>query len=88
MTFEQKGDIEAFTATLQKGDETVLNIEATEEAKATYAVSYLKEILKALNPLVDIMEVSYSTDMPIRISAELGHLGTVNFYVAPRIETE
>ncbi len=88
LTFEQKGDIEAFTVALPKGDETILNIEAKEEAKATYSVSYLKEILKALNPLVDIVQVSYSTDMPIRISAEIEHLGTVNFYVAPRIETE
>jgi proliferating cell nuclear antigen len=88
LTFEQTGDIETFTSTLQKGDDTVLNIEAKEEAKATYSVSYLKEILKALSQLTDIIEVSYSTDMPIRISAELNHLGTVNFYVAPRIETD
>lgn len=88
LTFEQKGDLEVFTATLQKGDESVLNIEAKEDAKATYSVSYLKEILKALNLLTDIIEVSYSTDMPIRISAEIEHLGTINFYVAPRIESE
>jgi len=88
LTFEQKGDIETFTSTLQKGDDTILNIEAKEEAKATYTVSYLKEILKALSQLTDIIEVSYSTDMPIRVSAELNHLGTVNFYVAPRIETD
>ena len=88
LTFEQKGDIEDFTTTLQKGDETVLSIEAKEDVKATYSVSYLKEILKALSSLTDIIEVSYSTDMPIRISAELEHLGTVNFYVAPRINTD
>lgn len=88
LTFEQKGDIEDFTTTLQKGDETVLSIEAKEDAKATYSVSYLREILKALSSLTDIIELSYSTDMPIRISAELEHLGTVNFYVAPRIQTE
>jgi len=88
LTFEQKGDIEDFTATLEKGDETVLNIEAKEDSKATYSVSYLKEILKSMSPLTDIIEVSYSTNMPIRISAELEHLGTLNFYVAPRIETD
>ena len=88
LTFKQKGDIEDFTATLQKGDDTVLNIEAKEEAKAKYSVLYLKEILKALSQLTYIIEVSYSTDMPMRISAELEHLGTVNFYVAPRIETD
>lgn len=88
LTFEQKGDIEDFKTTLQKGDETVLNIEAKEDAKATYSVSYLKEILKALTPLTDIVEVSYSTDMPMRISADLEHLGTISFYVAPRIESE
>ena len=88
LTFEQKSDIEDFTSTLQKGDDTVLNIEAKEEAKAKYSVSYLKEILKALSQLTYIIEVSYSTNMPMRISAELEHLGTVNFYLAPRIETE
>ena len=88
LTFEQKGDIETFTTTLQKGDDTVLNIEAKEEAKATYSVSYLKEILKALSSLTDIIEVSYSTDMPMRISVEIQHLGTINFYMAPRIETD
>jgi len=88
LTFEQTGDIESFTSTLQKGDETVLDIEAKEDAKATYSVSYLKEALKALNLLTDIIEVSYSTDMPVRISAEIEHLGTVNIFVAPRIETE
>jgi proliferating cell nuclear antigen len=88
LTFQQKGDIEDFTTTLEKGDETVLNIEAKEESKATYSVSYLKEALKALNLLTGIIEVSYSTDMPVRISAELEHLGTVSIYLAPRIETE
>lgn len=88
LTFEHKGDLEDFTVTLQKSDETILNIEAKEESKAIYSVSYLKEALKALSPLTDIIEVSYSTDMPIRISAELEHLGTVNIYVAPRLETE
>ena len=88
LTFEQTGDIESFTSTLQKGDETVLDIEAKEDAKATYSVSYLQEVLKALSSLTDIIEVSYSTDMPVRISAELEHLGTVNIFVAPRIETE
>jgi len=88
LTFEQTGDIETLTTTLQKGDETVLNIEAKEETKATYSVSYLGKLLKALNLLTDIVEISYSTDMPIRISAELEHLGTVNFWIAPRVESD
>jgi len=88
LTFQEKGDLEDFTVTLQKGDDSVLNIEAKEESKATYSVSYLGKVLKALSPLTDIIEVSYSTDMPIRISAELQHLGTVNIYMAPRIDCE
>ena len=88
LTFEQTGDIESFTSTLKRGDETVLNIEAKENAKATYAVSYLKEVLKALSSLTDIIEISYTTDMPVRVSAELEHFGTVSVYVAPRIETD
>jgi proliferating cell nuclear antigen len=88
LTFEQIGDIENFTSTLKKGDDTVLDIEAKEDAKATYSVSYLKEILKALSSLTDIIELSYSTDMPIRITAKPEHLGTVSIFVAPRIETD
>jgi len=88
LTFEQTGDIENLTVKLQKSDESILSIEAKEDAKATYNITYLREILQALSSLTDIIEVSYSTDMPIRISAELEHLGTVNFYVAPRIESE
>lgn len=88
LTFEQKGDIEDFKVTLQKGDETVLKIEAKEDAKAKYSVSYLKEILKELATLTDIVEISYSTDMPMRISADLEHLGTISFYVAPRVESD
>jgi proliferating cell nuclear antigen len=88
LTFEETGDLENLTVTLQKGGDSVLNIEAKEDAKATYAVSYLKEFLKELKSLTDIIEVSYSTDIPMRISADLGQLGTISFYVAPRITSD
>lgn len=88
LTFTEAGDIETFKTTFQKGDETILNIESREESKAEYPVSYLKELLKALAPLTDIIELNLSTNMPIKISADMNRLGTVNIYVAPGIEEE
>jgi len=91
VTFEQNSDyeMEKFSTTLQKGDETVLDIRTSEpEVKATFSCSYLKEILKLLNPLTTIITLSFGTNLILEIDAEIVGYGAIRFYLAPRIETE
>jgi DNA polymerase III sliding clamp (beta) subunit (PCNA family) len=73
----------------KKGDDTTLSIECSEpEVKSTYSVSYLKEALKALFALSQVVTISYATDMPLKLEADLENYGTATIWIAPRIETE
>jgi proliferating cell nuclear antigen len=82
------GDLMGATITLQKGSDTLLDLEAKENAKATFSLSYLSEIIKAASATSDIATLEFSTDMPIRIDFQQTKEGKLTFFLAPRIETE
>jgi proliferating cell nuclear antigen len=76
------------TITIQKGSDTLLDLEAKETSKATFSLSYLSEIIKAASATSDIATLEFSTDMPIRIDFQQTKEGKLTFFLAPRIETE
>lgn len=85
LTFTSADDLGKFEVQFHIGDHATLNIECQQEAKATFSVSYLKELLKALNALADMMTLRIATDMPLEIIATLGNKGTATTWLAPRI---
>jgi len=88
LVFHAAGDIMGATITLQKGSDTLLDLEAKEPSKATFSLSYLSEIIKAASATSDIATLEFSTDMPIRLDFQQTKEGKLTFYLAPRIETE
>jgi proliferating cell nuclear antigen len=82
------GDLMGATITIQKGSDTLLELDAKEPSKATFSLSYLSEIIKAASQTSDIATLEFSTDMPIKLDFQQAKEGRLTFYLAPRIETE
>jgi proliferating cell nuclear antigen len=82
------GDLMGAIIELQKGSDTLLDLEAKEPSKATFSLSYLSEIIKAASATSDIATLEFSTDMPIKLDFQQTKEGKLTFYLAPRIETE
>jgi len=62
----------------------ILEGKASEESKATYTISYLKDFLNGLKPLADVIEISFSTDLPLRIDGIGADIQCI-FHLAPCI---
>ncbi len=88
MTLSATGDIMGATITLPKGSDALLDLEVKEDAKATFSLSYLSEIIKAASATSEIATLEFSTDMPVRIDFQQTKEGKLVFFLAPRIETE
>jgi proliferating cell nuclear antigen len=88
IVFRATGDLMGATITLQKGSDTLLDLEAREASKATFSLSYLSEIIKTASATSDIATLEFSTDMPIKLDFQQTKEGKLTFFLAPRIETE
>jgi proliferating cell nuclear antigen len=74
--------------TVQKGSDTLLDLEVKEPSKATFSLSYLAEIVKAASATSDIATLEFSSDMPIKLDFQQTKEGRLSFFLAPRIENE
>jgi len=88
VVFNASGDLMGATITLQKGSDTVLDLETKEPSKATFSLSYLSEIVKAASATSDIAILEFSSDMPVRLDFQQAREGKLSFFLAPRIETD
>jgi len=88
VVFNASGDLMGATITLQKGSDTLLELDAKEPQKATFSLSYLTEIIKTASATSDIATLEFSSDMPIKLDFQQAKGGKLAFYLAPRIESE
>jgi proliferating cell nuclear antigen len=88
LVFNAAGDLMGAIIEIQKGSDTLLDLETKEPSKATFSLSYLSEIIKAASATSDIATLEFSTDMPIKLDFQQTKEGKLTFYLAPRIETE
>jgi proliferating cell nuclear antigen len=88
LVMNASGDIMGANIEFKAGDDVLLEIAATEDAKATFSLSYLSEIVKASAPTSEIVLIEFSTDMPIKLDFQQEKEGTLRFYLAPRIEVD
>ncbi|MHA1754490.1 MAG: proliferating cell nuclear antigen (pcna), partial [Candidatus Odinarchaeia archaeon] len=58
-----------------------------EESIATYALDYLSDIMKGASAS-NIVEIRYSTNLPIKLDFILQDNGRITYYLAPRVEAE
>ena len=83
-----KGDIMGADIELQKGSDALLSLEVKEPCRATYPLSYLSDIVKAASATSEVVDLEFSTDMPIKLDFKQPYDGTLIYYLAPRIEVE
>jgi proliferating cell nuclear antigen len=57
-----------------------------EESKATFSNDYLTKVVKVLQAKNDSIKVEYSTKMPLRMEVRPFNVGTIHFYLAPRVQ--
>jgi proliferating cell nuclear antigen len=88
LVFNAAGDLMGATITVQKGSDTLLDLEVKEPSKATFSLSYLAEIIKAASQTSDIATLEFSSDMPVKLDFQQPKEGKLTFFLAPRIETE
>lgn len=83
---EVKGDSGDVRAEFEKDSAEILEINAAENANATFSLQYLEDITKA-SPSNEIITIFLETGQPLRIEYKIA--GTeVKYYLAPRIESE
>ena len=88
MVMHATGDIMGAKIIFKAGDDVLLEMKAKEASKATFSLSYLSEIVKASVPTSEIVDIEFSTDMPIKLDFKQEKEGKLKFFLAPRIEVE
>lgn len=86
MTMNAEGDIGSAASEWTKDSDDLLDLKGEEDATATFTLSYIADIVTALKPLADVVEIELSTDMPIKLVGECTKEQVeVTFYLAPVI---
>ncbi|KAJ8669054.1 hypothetical protein QAD02_000313 [Eretmocerus hayati] len=76
----------AQTAEADKEEEAVV-IEMQEPVKLTFACRYLNSFVKA-TPLCAQVKLSMSPDVPLVCEYQIGDIGHIRYYLAPKIDDE
>jgi proliferating cell nuclear antigen len=84
LTLRQSGDSGSQSTPFEKYGDNLIALNYEEDTKSTFTESYLEKIVKAIQPLSEVVNLELATDMPIKIWPEL-ELGTLDFYIAPCI---
>jgi len=81
------GDISSTELTLEKGNNALLDVNATGIVVARYPLDYLKKIIKA-SKLADEINLRWSKDYPIRMDFTSVDKVSLGFVLAPRVSEE
>lgn len=86
MKISAVGDLGSAESEWDKASDDLLELKGEEEATATFTLTYMNDIVGALKPLADVVNIELSTDMPIKIVGECKNPQVeVTFYLAPCI---
>ncbi len=66
----------------------MLELDVREPSRATFNLNYMLQILKQLKTAFELVTLEWSTNLPLKISAEAPEGATVEFFVAPRLEQD
>lgn len=80
--FSDKG--ESMTSFTKEGG-ALLELNVKEDSKAVYSLAYLTDMLKA-TAASDVMELRFSTNMPLTLIFSLSGGGRIQYWLAPRLE--
>jgi len=78
------GDMGSALSEWQKDSDELLAVKAEENSNANFTLSYLNDIVNAVQASSEVATLELSTDMPIKIDFELPQ-GKLIYYLAPMI---
>jgi len=79
------GDISSTELALTKGDQSLLELQGSDNSKARYPLDYLKKMVKA-SKMVDEVSLMWSKDYPMKLSFKDVDKLEMNFILAPRVQ--
>lgn len=82
------GDLMKVKIRLTKGDDVLIEMDSKEDSKGQYSILFLNEILKASSATAQMVDVDWSTDMPLRLSFNVEREAKIIFNLAPRVDPE
>jgi proliferating cell nuclear antigen len=88
ITFKAIGNLGSATIEFDKDSEAVLSLDVKEESNATFSLNYLSEIVKAGTAASDVVDIEFSTNMPVRLNFGLPEEQRLSYFLAPRIESD
>lgn len=71
--------------TIDKYADDILELYAAGKEKATYTLEHLAKISRALAKISDVVTLEFSTNQPMKISADLPYESHLVYYIAPKI---
>ena len=71
--------------TIDKYDDNILELYAAETQKAIYELEHLAKFPRALVKIAEVVTLEFSTDLPMRISADLPYESHLIYYIAPKV---
>lgn len=78
------GDMGSALSEWQKESDELLEVKAEENSNANFTLSYLNDIVNAVQASSEVATLELSTDMPIKMNFELPQ-GKLIYYLAPMI---
>ncbi len=84
MRIQASGEAGSVSSVWELGADDLLELRAQEEARATFTISYLQDMINAAAMSSEVTTIELSTDMPIKMNFELPQ-GKLIYYLAPCI---
>jgi len=81
-----EGDVTSARLELEKGSESLLELEVKEEIKARYPLDYLRKMVKVAR-IANEVTVEWGNDYPMKMSFEMNG-ASISFVLAPRVTEE
>jgi len=78
------GDMGSALSEWRRDSDELLELKAEEESNANFTLSYLNDIVNAVQASSEVATLELSTDMPIKMDFELPQ-GRLIYYLAPMI---
>ncbi|HID16814.1 TPA: hypothetical protein EYP26_00820, partial [Candidatus Bathyarchaeota archaeon] len=79
-------ELSSATFEVEKGSESLLELEVKEPSKATFNLNFLADMVKVGSSTSEIATLEFSTDMPIKLEFNIIQDAVLVYYLAPRIE--
>ncbi len=82
-----EGDVSKAELELERGNESLLNLETNGQVKSRYPIDYLKKMVKAAK-IADSVTVRLGQDYPMKLEFKAGDKASITFILAPRVSDE